>query len=210
MSAKVTSLTTVCRLLSAGDVEAARHALGRDCLSERVVVPTRQPRSGRSRPPGRKERRYSAFEKTKLFVRDQFIDRYSGEHLIFPGVLLLLSQLFPGEFPYHPNWPYDVCHNWYWELYPTVDHIDATGADDESNWATTSMIRNLVKGNGSLDEHGWRVLDRSPRLSEWDGLMGWYIDYVTARPELQQVSSMKTWYRAAIRAPPNPYEGCQR
>lgn len=43
------------------------------------------------------------FSKTKLlqiFVRDGFVDRYSGEKLIFPGTLRVLSELMPKEFQY--------------------------------------------------------------------------------------------------------------
>ena len=49
-------------------------------------------------------RRYSEYQMTQLFTRDGFIDRYSGDRLVFPGTLRLLSTLMPEEFPAHPNW----------------------------------------------------------------------------------------------------------
>lgn len=69
------------------------------------------------------KRQYTPFESTCLFVTDGFIDRYDGERMVFPGVLRILSDIFPNDFPYHPNWKSGACHQWYWELFPTVDHI---------------------------------------------------------------------------------------
>jgi hypothetical protein len=56
-------------------------------------------------------------------MRDGFCDRYSGDRLIFSGVLRVLSDLFPLEFQWHPNWKIGACHNFYWLLQPTIDHI---------------------------------------------------------------------------------------
>jgi hypothetical protein len=56
-------------------------------------------------------------------MRDGFCDRYTGRRLVFPGVLRLISELFPKEFPWHPNWKQGVGHSLYWELSPTVDHV---------------------------------------------------------------------------------------
>ena len=49
-------------------------------------------------------RNYTEFQATQVFIRDGFVDRYSGERLVFPGVLRLLSRLLPTEFPFHRNW----------------------------------------------------------------------------------------------------------
>jgi hypothetical protein len=54
------------------------------------------------------KRNYGPFESTRVFVRDGFMDRYTGERLVFPQVLRTLSAELPGEFPYHPNWKTDV------------------------------------------------------------------------------------------------------
>ncbi|MFZ1427770.1 MAG: hypothetical protein WAS21_13460 [Geminicoccaceae bacterium] len=45
-----------------------------------------------------------------MFTRDGFVDRYSGERLVFPGTLRLLAKLLPNEFPFHSNWRTDACH----------------------------------------------------------------------------------------------------
>jgi hypothetical protein len=39
----------------------------------------------------------------EVFLRDGFLDRYTGSRLIFPATLRMLSQLLPEEFPAHPH-----------------------------------------------------------------------------------------------------------
>ena len=46
---------------------------------------------------------YTETECTAIFVRDGFIDRYSGTQLIFPGAIRLLSRLLPAEFRFIPT-----------------------------------------------------------------------------------------------------------
>src|SRR5215213_9680583 len=60
------------------------------------------------------KRKYGPLESTRLFIRDGFIDRYTGERLVFPPVLRVLSAVLPAEFPYHPNWKTDLTHPSYW------------------------------------------------------------------------------------------------
>src|SRR5262245_9325691 len=87
-------------------------------------------------------RRYSETQCMRVFIRDGFIDRYSGKRLIFPGALRLLSIFLPAEFPFHSNWRTDVCHFAFWELFPTIDHrtpVSRNGLDHEDNWISTSM-----------------------------------------------------------------------
>ena len=79
------------------------------------------------------------------FVRDGFIDRYSGQKLVNPGLLKVLSHYMPETVPYHAHWKMESCHNAYWEFVPTVDHIYPValgGTDSSENWATTSMLHN--------------------------------------------------------------------
>jgi len=40
-------------------------------------------------------RKYTDYQKTKIFIRDGFIDRYSGDKMVFPPVLRLMSKLMP-------------------------------------------------------------------------------------------------------------------
>src|SRR5687767_2779868 len=93
---KITRIVEICQFLSKGDAESARLLLTTDCLSEsRVATPPSSAGSDVVRAPGRRDRKYNKSRKTKLFLRDGFHDRYSGQRLLFPGVLLLLSHRFP-------------------------------------------------------------------------------------------------------------------
>ena len=120
-------------------------------------------------------RRYSALQCTRVFVRDRFIDRYTGSRLVFPGALRLISILLPNDFPFHRNGKSDACHFAFYELFPTIDHlvpVSRGGADVESNWVTTSMLRNAAKANFTIEELGWRL--HPIHDSEWDGLLTWF------------------------------------
>lgn len=84
-------------------------------------------------------RNYSEKEKLQVFLRDGFVDQYSGKRLVNPGILKSITRFFPEEFPYHPHWKMTQCHRAYWELLPTVDHIVpiARGGEDAiENWVT--------------------------------------------------------------------------
>lgn len=147
-------------------------------------------------------RKHTVLESTCIFIRDGFIDRYSGDRLVFPGVLRLVSRLLPEEFPFHPNWKMSQCHMAYWELFPTIDHIVPVargGTDDETNWATTSMLRNSAKSNWTIAELGWKLLPPE-NFNEWDGLVGWFVAYLARDRTHLEDRSIKRWYNAAIRA----------
>lgn len=131
--------------------------------------------------------------------RDGFIDRYSGERLVFPGTLRLLSQLMPEHFPAHKNWKRAESHIAFWELFPTIDHVVPVargGADEEANWVSTSMLRNSAKAQWTLDELGWE-LHEPGSLDEWDGLTGWLLEYTAAHPEVVSSGYLKRWRKAA-------------
>lgn len=138
---------------------------------------------------------------TRVFVRDGFVDRYSGRRLVFPAVLRILSALMPVEFPFHPNWRTDVTHRAYWVLQPTIDHLVPVthgGADEPANWVTTCQVLNSAKGNWTLEELGWH-LHPPGDVREWDGMMGWALRYAAAHPAVASGSSVRTWIRAAQR-----------
>ena len=144
-------------------------------------------------------RGYSAIEATRIFVRDGFIDRYSGARLVHPAVLRLISKRLPQEFPFHSNWKMTDTHPAYWELAPTVDHIIPVargGADSEENWITTSMLRNAAKANWTLDELGWPLLPPGD-FSEWDGLTRWMVGYVEQHGIPGQDRYIVRWHKAA-------------
>ena len=145
------------------------------------------------------KRQYGAKESTRVFIRDGFLDRYTSERLVFPPVLRILSRILPAAFPFHTNWKTDVTHPSYWEIGATVDHfipVSRGGADDETNWVTTSMARNSAKMNWTLEELGWE-LQPPGDFKNWDGLMGWFLTYTDSHPEAVANSSIKQWRGAA-------------
>jgi hypothetical protein len=184
MKSKAEILEQITVALATGDTDEARATAQREYPFVPVIS------AGRT---------YREREKTALFVRDGFVDRYSGERLVFPGALLLLSHLLPEEFPYQANWRADACHIMYWELYPSLDHlvpIARGGSDDVGNWVTTSGFRNGAKGNALLEEIGW-TLHPAGDFREWDGLTKWFVDHCSRDAALSRDSSLGKWYRAA-------------
>jgi hypothetical protein len=179
---KQETLASVCRLLSSGRIDDARDAI----RCEYPLV-----------PPAAVKRQYGDLESVRVFMRDGFIDRYSGDRLVFPGALRLISSCLPEVFPYHPNWKMTETHIAYWELSPTVDHVVPVargGPDREDNWATTSMLRNSAKANWLLEELGWTL--RPIEVSDWDGLAGWFREYVSAHPDTLNEPAIRKWNRA--------------
>jgi hypothetical protein len=182
---KADVLSLVCGELSTGNLEGAKN-LARE---EYPFMPVEN--AGRN---------YSEAKLMSLFLRDGFIDRYSGERLVFPGTLRLLSVLMPEEFPAHPNWKMSASHIVYWELFPTLDHVMPVargGADDSSNWVTTSMVRNSAKSNWTLEELRWQLYPPGT-LSGWDGLTEWCLTYTTQHPEALRTPYVKRWCAAAV------------
>ncbi|WP_407727525.1 HNH endonuclease (plasmid) [Rhodococcoides fascians] len=181
---KADVLARACAVLTVGDADAAKAIIDSDYPH---VVGTAA------------QRRYTLPEMLRTFYRDGFLDRYSGDRLIHPGALRLLSVVLPNEFPAHPNWKMTETHFAFWELFPTIDHLDPVargGADEASNWFTTSMLRNSAKAHWRLPELGW-TLHPPGDVKHWDGLSGWFTDYLTDRPDLAASSAyLGRWLRA--------------
>lgn len=145
-------------------------------------------------------RRYSVRQILTTFVRDGFVDRYSGKRLVCVAALRLISKRLPDQFPFQKNWRMDECHFGFWELAPTIDHIvpvSRGGSDDESNWATTSMLRNSAKANFTLDELGW-VLYPHGDMKAWDGLLGWFVEQAKADLAVRDEPYLRQWFDAAL------------
>jgi len=144
-------------------------------------------------------RSYTKAKLITVFIRDGFVDRYSGEKLIFPGALMVLSKELPEEFPYHRNWKMSQCHIAWWQLFPTVDHIKPIargGTNDYDNLVCTSMLRNSAKTNFTLEELGWRIYPAG-NYSDWDGMTNWFMQYVDDNKYLLDSNYIKEWYRTA-------------
>lgn len=143
------------------------------------------------------ERKYTDKQKMAQFVRDGFVDRYSGQKLLNPGILKVLSYYMPEEFPYHAHWKMEECHNAYWEFVPTLDHIYPValgGADDETNWATTSMLHNSIKNNWTLEQLQWKLYPAGD-YKDWDGLTKLFLQIVESDTELLKDAYVKRWYK---------------
>ncbi|MDP8207639.1 MAG: HNH endonuclease [Candidatus Electryonea clarkiae] len=159
------------------------------------------------KPQLRVKRSWTQLQSLKLFVRDGFIDRYSGDRLLFPGALKAIALLLPEQFPFHRNWKMDESHIAFWELFPTVDHIEPIargGKDDEENWATTSMLRNQAKAQWTLDELGW-VFHPVGNLKEWDGLMQLTLELAKQTPTLIEDNYFRKWLNTAKKISANTY-----
>ncbi len=180
------SIKTICELLLEDKHEEAKGILKSEypfILVERV-----------------KRKTLSAGESMDVFLRDGFIDRYSGSHLVFPGSLRLIHRLLPSEFPFHTNWKMSETHMAFWELLPTIDHVVPVargGTETFDNWVSTSQLRNSIKSNWLLEEIGWDLKEPG-NLSDWDGLTSWFIQYVDSHSKHLTDPYIKRWYSAAL------------
>ncbi len=148
------------------------------------------------------KRQYSKYQMCKVFLRDGFIDRYSGEKLLFPGLIKIMTIEFPHIFKYHRNWKMSETHMIYWELFPTIDHllpVARGGKDTEENWITTSMIRNSAKSNWAIEEIGWKLYDKG-NLNEWNGLIDYFINLTDKNVNYTEDKYVMDWKNALLRA----------
>jgi hypothetical protein len=92
-------------------------------------------------------------------------------------------------------------HMAYWELYPMIDHvipIARGGVNHESNWVTTSALRNSAKANWSIEELGW-TLRQPGDFKHWDGLLSWFFQITEQEPSHLKDKYVRNWHRAALR-----------
>ncbi len=153
-------------------------------------------------PPADRRKAFTKFARTRVFLRDGFIDRYSGDRLFFPPVLEVISASIPDAFPRPPSSNMTNSHVAHWELYASVDHVVPVargGAHEVGNWVTTSFMHNLIKSHWTLEDLGW---ERRPpgRLGDWDGMLGWFLKYTEGRSDLSDLAGVRDWHRAALRA----------
>lgn len=190
MNEQASVIARICGLLEAdnvGDAEVLVHDEYPFTSEERAV------------------RSYSPAQMTAVFLRDGFIDRYSGDRLVFTPVLRLITEQMPaGVFPFHPNWKRSETHRAYWDLAPTIDHIVPVtrgGNNDANNLVTTSQIRNTLKGSALLSEIDWKLHEKG-NLADWDGLTSWYLAFLGGHPELAG-NYHRTWLSALRKSRPD-------
>ncbi len=175
------ALTIAAEKISQGDIDSAKE-----------IINTEYPFT----PVKKEGRNYTTKQMMEQFCKDGFIDRYSGEELINPGMLRVMSELMPEEFPFHAHWKTDECHIAYWDYQPTVDHIYPIalgGVDAPENWASTSMVNNSAKSNFTLEQLGW-TLKAPGKISEWDGLSRRFVQIVEDNNGLLDNKKIKEWY----------------
>lgn len=185
MKDKANIIKSICDALSSGNISGASDI-------------ARQQYPFFSHPTG--TRRFTEAQALRIFVRDGFIDRYSGTHLLFPPVLRVLSFVLPSEFPFHHNWKMNETHQSYWELFPTLDHIIPVargGADNDENIVSTSMLRNSAKANWILEELGWS-LHPPGNMNQWDGMLTWFMKFIDKNKHITQEKYIGRWYKAAL------------
>ena len=67
-------------------------------------------------PPVDRRKAFTRFARTRVFLRNGFVDRYSGDRLFFPPVLEVISASIPDAFPSHQNGKMANCHVAHYEL----------------------------------------------------------------------------------------------
>ena len=188
LSGKSDVVARVCRALSRGDIAQAGNTIEADYPFE--FVPRKRPSISKKRA-------------LRLFVRDHFCDRYTGQRLLFPPVLAVVTHALPALFPSHSNWKMSETHQAYWELSPMLDHVEPFargGSNDDDNLVTTSPVINAKKSLFAPEEVGLRLIAPED-LPNWDGLLGWFMDYVDSHPTILTAkvpgTPIKSWHEAA-------------
>ncbi len=114
--------------------------------------------------------------KVAIHRRDSWTCRYCRAKTIAPPVLRFLSEIYPDEFPYHPNWKAGQVHPAYLLVSTSLDHVDPGGRGgswlDQDNLVTACWPCNTGKADLRLAEVGWTLLSEGEVRSDWDGLTG--------------------------------------
>lgn len=182
---KIATIKQSAKSILTGNIESAKNVIKKEYPFKKL------------KPEGRS---YTDKEKYEQFVRDGFIDRYSGEKLVNPGLLKILSYYMPDAFPYQSHWKMEECHCAYWELVPTIDHIIPIaigGEDNPSNYATTSMLHNSVKSNWTLEQLNWKLYPAGD-INEYDGLTDLFVRLTENDLELFDDPYIKRWYKLSV------------
>lgn len=142
------------------------------------------------------KRNYNEKQKLKIFIRNGFIDRYSGDKLLNPCILKGFSIYFSKEFTYHRNWKMDETHIADWELVPTIDHINPIaigGKNEDYNIITIFQLHNSIKSNWTLEQLRWKIYDAG-EIKERDGLTKIFIGLLEKNITSLSDNYIKRWY----------------
>jgi hypothetical protein len=183
MEQKADIINDICTAISSGDKDVALKTIIDQYPFEKYLV-------SKGKPP--KDVMFSVFR------RDHFIDRYTGNKLVFIPSLRIISREFPDEFPFDPHGKMTKCHIAFWELIPTLDHLlplSRGGTNDVGNLITTSMVINSKKAGWGLEDLYWEKPIAINPEEKWDGLVGWFQEYIKSHIDLLNESYFKTWHR---------------
>jgi 5-methylcytosine-specific restriction endonuclease McrA len=142
----------------------------------------------RFQPPVPSHEKPTRAVKASVYARDHYHCRYCGRKVILTPVMRLLSRLYPEDFPYHSSWRVDSTHPAFTSSSATLDHVVPISHGGESvepdNLATACWACNRRKGDLSLDELGWSLID--PEDPSWTGLADLFepLWEAAGRPEL--------------------------
>lgn len=143
--------------------------------SLRLFAGTRAPSSERM------SRSVSNRTRARVFIRDRFRCTYCGGRVVPRCILVAVSDVFPEELAYHPNYARGQIHPAYWALAPEADHVVAHsggGTSAEDNLTTLHTMCNARKADAL--RHELPALDRKPDAEPWDGLTSVYRRVVAA------------------------------
>jgi hypothetical protein len=111
-----------------------------------------------------------------IYKRDRFHCRYCSCRVIPTQIMRLVSEVFPDDFPYHPNWKGGQTHPAITSRSATLDHIapwTLGGTNDPENLVCACWICNRIKGDLTLEQMGWELKPIAADTS-WDGLTSYY------------------------------------
>jgi 5-methylcytosine-specific restriction endonuclease McrA len=154
---------------------------------------------GFPKPPGKKSYPLPP-EQVRIFRRDGFTCRYCGRKTVFRPVLRALSAILPVEFPWQRDERRVDCHLAYWRDFASCDHVRPLARGDNSsdeNLVTACCFCSSIKQNWTIDEMGWKLLDRDH--GTWDGLTSLYPSLVTL-VRAPTASARFDYYRLWLRA----------
>ena len=181
-NSRADALVYACLALEAGSVNAAEK-----------IIATGFPFSGYLND----EKPLSEAAQLKIFRRDGFVDRFTGQKVFLPPVLTVLSEMLPDVFPNHPNWKRDETHQAHEMFTATVKKIIPNRPADEFNLATAAYKTKAAKANATLEDLGWKILSLEEIADlRWDGMTGWFMNYVDDHRDLLSVPLIARWYKA--------------
>lgn len=133
----------------------------------------------------------------EIYDRDRYLCRYCGTKTVLTPVMRLLSDAFPEQFPFHPNWKTSETHPAYWSLSATHDHIVPVSRGGDSletdNIVTACWACNARKSGLLMEDIGFAL--REPEESTWRGLADLYrpLWEASGRPVLG--NSYRAWLK---------------